>query len=81
MEPCIHDAIGRWYAERDSFAFLPLRAEIKELPPSRPAANECPVDIRIEMFSSHFMRIAKTQTPEWVSGFLVRRKGLEPPTY
>ena len=26
-------------------------------------------------------RVSKNQIPEWVSGFLVRRKGLEPPTY
>ena len=37
-------------------------------PPSRPAASECPPDIRISFFES--LRASKKQIPEWVSAFL-----------
>ena len=35
MESWIHDSIGRWYAERDSFASAPVGADRGSAPSSR----------------------------------------------
>ena len=71
-----------WYAERDSFAFLPLRGTGKNL-----GSNQflnwlqqyATGILRFRLFES--LGVAKKQIPIWVSALMVRRKGLEPLTY
>ena len=61
------------YGERDSKHYGVDAVE--------PASSRYPPDICIELFESLFLYKAKTGNTRWCFLFLVRRKGLEPPTY
>jgi len=50
---CEHPTLQIFSARRDLITFSPS-VKIIELPPSRPAASRCPLDICIEMGSSPF---------------------------
>ena len=62
----------RWYAGRDSGHYGANAIE--------PAFGDSPPDCRMEWFESLLM-YSKKSTSLMGCGFLVRRKGLEPPTY
>ena len=80
MEPCIHDSIGRWYAGRDSFAFSPV-VKIEDRTSVCTGAPNLPLANWILMFEPHLRIKRKTIIPKGIMVFLVRWKGLEPPTY